>query len=263
MIEKIIELISSWEEEKQTEHKIVQNCLVLIRNANYSRDFIFDVNDALSQKGYQYQFMTPKKQTPVIQDDYFYLTSQTSKSLNKTKNLIEYLKLTNDFRVSFASLHCLKIRNLILLGLLPSSSFFTFLEKENILNVYFSIYHQDLEPQKIIEDFFDQIGIRYLSIPSYRFKVDMEYLLWTMSKKDHTKKLYMKQNTIRVAFSIAPKALFETEDKKYYDENIALHLLSYLKLIDKKETLFIKEKYAQSIENLKIENGYKILFYTL
>ena len=263
MIEKIIESISSWEKEKQTEHKIVQNCLILIRNANYSRDLIFDVNDALSQKGYHYQFMTTKKQAPIIQDDYFYLTSQTSKSLTKTKSLIEYLKFTNDSRISFASLHCLKIRNLILLGLLPSSSFFTSLEKENILNVYFSIYQQDLEAQKTIEDFFDQIGIHYLSLPSYRFKVDMEYLLWTMNKKDHTKKLYLKQNTIRIAFSIMPKALFEIEDKKYYDENIALHLFAYLRLIDKKETLLMKEKYAQSIESLKIENGYKILFYTL
>ena len=52
MIQKIVDLISSWEKEKQAEHKIVQNCIVLIKNSNYSRDFIFDVNDALRQKGY-------------------------------------------------------------------------------------------------------------------------------------------------------------------------------------------------------------------
>lgn len=263
MIQELVNLISSWEKEKQTEHKIVQNCIILIKNSNCSRDFIFDVNDALRQKGYCYQFTTPKKTIPLIDEEYFSLTSQTSKSLKKTEKLIEYLTTTNDFRISFASLHCLKIQNLILLGYLSNSSFFNSLEKENVYNVYFSNYQKNLEIQNEIERFFDQIGIHYLYTPSYRFKVDMEYLLWSMNKKDHTKKLFMKQNTIRVAFSITPKEIYEAKDKIYYDENIAFHLISYLKLIDKSITKDMKAKYESIIESIDAENGYKILFYTL
>lgn len=263
MIQKIVDLISSWEKEKQTEYKIVQNCIVLIKNSNYSRDFIFDVNDALRHKGYCYQFMTPKKAISLIDEEYFLLTSQTSKSLKKTEKLIEYLKSANDFRISFASLHCLRIQNLILLGYLSNASLFNSLEKENVYNVYFSNYQKNLEIQNEIENFFDQIGIHYLYTSSYQFKVDMEYLLWSMNKKDHTKKLFIKQNTIRVAFSITPKEVYEAKEKVYYDENIVLHLISYLKLIDKSAIQAMKTKYESIIESIDVENGYIILFYTL
>lgn len=91
----------------------------------------------------------------------------------------------------------------------------------------------------------------------------MEYLLWSMNKKDYTKKLFIKQNTIRVAFSITPKEVYEAKEKVYYDENIVLHLISYLKLIDKSAIQAMKTKYESIIESIDVENGYKILFYTL
>jgi len=263
MIHYILEHISSWEKKKQTEHQIVNNCLLLIRKVDYARDFIFDVNDALHQKGYSYQFLTPTKYNFIVDRRFFELTTQTSKSLNKTKDLLIYLTKLCDFRVSFAALHCLRVQNLIMLGLLPETPFFLSCKKENLLNAYFSNYFKDLEAQKSIEELFDPLGIRYLSLPSFRFKMDMEYLLWTMNKKDHSKSLFLKQNTIRVAFSITPSVIYETGDKIYYDENISLHLVTYLKLIDKNAIKHMKDKYNDILESLNIETGYKILFYTL
>ena len=263
MIENVLGLISSWENEKQSEHKIIENCIVLIQKNNYSCDYILAINDALRKKGYSYQFMSLAYNRSIIDSSFFDLTSQPTKSLQKTKDLITYLSKTNDFRVSFACLHCLKVQNLMILNFLPSNPFFESLKKENIYNAYFSNYQNNSEVQKHIEDFFNLIGIHYLSSSSFRFKMDMEYLLWTMNKKDHSKTLYIKQNTIRVAFNISPKEIFETKNKLYYEENIASFLVSYLKLIDKSAISFMKEKYKNIIEELDIDNGYKILFYTL
>lgn len=251
------------EKLKLEEHEIIEQCIELAEECKYNREMILTINECLDERGYRYQLMVPNTDREIFDNEkYFSLVKNASKSTNKTLDLVNYLHSIEDSRLILVSLHCLKVSRLIKLSLIPDTNFYKEHENDNLYDLFFTYYQQ--------EDIFNElcstlknIGLKYINEDFMRFRLDMEYLIYSMRKKDKSKDLFKKQNTIRVAFAIAPKTFFINDDKIYYDQKISKKIITYMKLIDKTLIKEMEKKYAQSIENIETQNGYKILYYSL
>ncbi len=263
MKNETITYITELEKLKLDEKEIVTACIELARDCEYNREMILTINECLNEKGYRYQFMLPPDNKESFDNTkYFSLVKNASKSTNKTLDLINYLRSIKDSRLVLVSLHCLKVSRLIKLSLIPNTDFYIEHENDNLYDLFFT-YYQQVDVHHELCSTLKSIGIQYINEDFMQFRLDMEYLIYSMNKKDKSKDLFKKQNTIRVAFAIAPKIFFINDDKIYFEPKISKKLMSYLKLIDKTLIEEMKNKYAQSIENIETQNGYKVLYYSL
>lgn len=250
-------------EEHLTEKEIYQRCLILIKNHKFDFDYMWAINDAVNNRGYCFQFEVPSKKKSTF-DPFVYvsLITNASKSKNKTQDLINYLRDINDHRLIFVSIHALKVKLLIELGLLPANNeWINARSGESFRDLVFESFDTEGNEYSLVMDAAEKIGLEYIRLSYMQFWLDMEWLLWTIEKAD-PRKGHIKVNTIKVAFGIAPRQYLERGDKKYYDISFSKKLNNYLKMIDKTVLAHIKEKYKNSIEPTR-EYGYSLLFNVL
>ncbi len=250
-------------EERLTESEIYQRCLLLIKKHNFDKDYMYSLNDVVNNRGYCFQFDIPnERKIQFNSEQYISLITNASKSKNKTAELINYLNDIKDCRLSFASIHALKIKFLVELGILPNNSeYINSHLNENIRDLLFESFNDDEDDSELLIDSLEKIGFEYTNLPYFKFWLDMEYLLWTIQRVD-PRKGYIKVNTIKVAFGIAPRMYFERGDKKYYDVSFSKKLNNYLKQIDRDALAHVKEKYLRSVEPTWLY-GYSLLFNVL
>lgn len=250
-------------EEHLTEREIYQRCLTLIKNHDFDIDYMWAINDAVNNRGYCFQFEVPSKKSKKFNyDEYNELITNTSKSKNKTQELIKFLNGIRDDRLTFISLHALKTKYLIELGILPSNNeWINTRSGENFRDLMFESLSTEEEQYSIVMDAAEKIGIEYIRLSYMQFWLDMEWLLWTIEKAD-PRKGHIKVNTIKVAFGITPKLYLERGDKKYYDPSFSKKLNGYLKLIDKDLLKKVKDHYKDSPEQER-PWGYSLLFKVL
>ena len=266
--DKLFDLITKWEREKRTETEIVSKFSEMLKEESQDIDLYFDINDALYWKGYSYQFAVPQEpKEEWDEEEYAALVKNTTKSKELTKELCNYLHEMDDWRLSLASLHFIKLKHIISLNGINDYSFLEDLKNENLYDLYmmcFTNRYDDFLKEKeaikqLLEVFLKRIGMRYVDLDYMQFRMCVEYLLWTISKMDKTKESFKKINTIKVAFCITPREYYMWNDKIYFNEDIHKNLINYLSLIDKKESKRIYDMYSSSINELD-DTGYKLLF---
>ena len=266
--DELFDLITKWEQEKRTEIEIVGKFSEMLNEDYDDIDLFFDINDALYWKGYSYQFAIPKeKKEEWDEEEYAAIVKNTTKSKDLTKELCIYLHEMDDWRLTLASLHFIKLKHIISLGYIKNCSFLATLKNENLYDLYMmcfsNIYDEALGEKEaiklILEEFLNKIGMRYVNLNYMQFRMYMEYLLWTISKVDKAKESFKKINTIKVAFCITPREFYMWNDKIYFNEDIHKNLIKYLSLIDKNESKRIYDMYSPSINELD-DTGYKLLF---
>lgn len=266
--DELFDLITKWEREKRTEKEIVGKFSEMLNEDNDDIDLFFDINDALHWKGYSYQFAIPtESKEEWDEEEYADLVKNTTKSKELTKELCIYLHEMDDWRLSLSSLHFIKLKHIIALNGIKDYSFLDPLKNENLYDLYMMCFTDKYDPilvekdaiKFLLEELLKRIGMPYIDLDYMQFRMNMEYLLWTISKVDKTKESFKKINTIKVAFCITPREYFMWNDKIYFNEDIHKNLIKYLSLIDKKEIKRMYDMYSTSINQLD-DTGYKLLF---
>ncbi len=260
--DEISTLFDIYENEKHLSEKaICSKCKSLIKKHHFNRDFMYCLNDIVSEHGYCFQFDIESEDKEKFDARiYSLLITNAKKSQKKTEQLILYLKKVNDHRLIFASIYALKVEYLINLGIIENNEWTKEHSKNNFRNLFF-ISANDENNYRVCIKTAEKLGLKYIKLPYMQFWWDMERLLWTIEKAD-PKKGYIKVNTIKVAFGITPRIYFERGEKKYYDALGSKNLNKYLKLIDQKMLEIVKEKYKNSVEPTRMW-GYSLLFNVL
>lgn len=262
-IDKYESLIKEYEKKKYTRFDIINEFIEEIENSVTSKEelieTIYNINDVLNWHGYDVKFQNFLSNKEYENDDYIDLVLNSTKSIYKTEELIKYLKHVSDSRLSLQSLNRLKIAFLIELKLLPNDNKIINENKNKTLYDLYYLNYKNEEIKNIIESTFINLGINNIKEYYMQFKVDLEYLLYTINFSKSKSKPYMKINTIKVALNICPKDYYIWDDKIYYEENISKYIVTYLKLLDKKVAKEIKNKYKDYIEYIN-DNGYKLLY---
>lgn len=258
MIDKIEKWFDVFEKKYfMTEKEIYEACIELVKSSNFNKEFIYDLNDVLYNRGYSFQFEIEEQNDKFEINKYNELCSNTSKSKNKTKNLIDYLNSINSFRLSLATLHKLKVKYLIELGYIKENDYINKYVDKDLKTLLFHAYEEDINTKEYLINILPNFGIKYSTLEYVRFKLDMEYLLWTIEKNDN--KAYIKVNTLKVALNIAPKEYFIFNNKRYYNENFSIVTKNYLKLIDKNSLNKIYNIWQDEGYNLD-DTGYSVLY---
>ncbi len=249
-------LFDEYEKKKLSMEDIFFECIDLIKLHEFNKDFIFDLNDTLNYRGYNFQFLINKNKEQFDQNKYALLIKNATKSLDKTKKLIEYLNNIQDYRLTLASLHALKIKFLIKLNLLPQNNdLLNQMQQENYRDVLFASYNSD-ELFDIVYKVLEKIGIPYATLAYMKFRIDVEMLLWTIETNKNNG--YLIVNAIKTILNIAPKEYFIRDNKAYYASISSLKIKNYLKLIDKDAIKIIKNAWKEEFDNFDM-TGYKLL----
>ena len=256
-------LFDTYEDNHLTEAEIFGRCIDLVLKQNKDRDYMFDINDTLFNRGYSFQFdVPPLDRKEFNQDDYVALSSQSTKSKDKTKDLIDYLRSIHDFRLTFASMHMLKVDYLISLGYLPSDNEYINNRKGFTLReLLYRSYEENLEAKAIIVKALEKLGVLYSGYEEMEFKLDLEYLLWTIERDEKGKESYKKVNTLKVAFNLAPKEYFIRDGKLYYNPRLSKVTKDYLKCINQKCINVIKDWWGE--EGYSLDGTGYAVFYQL
>jgi hypothetical protein len=200
--------------------------------------------------------MVKKAKLKFDKDTYAALTSQVTKSKAKTQGLVDYLTKARDHRLVLASLHMLKVQHLIDLGYMEDCELLEGSKNLTLRDLLYGNYHNE-EIKNIAKETLENIGMVDATLDYNDFRMDMEYLLWTI-ERDDPKYGHIKINTIKVALQIAPKEYFERDDKVYYSLDTAKDGKKYIKLIDKKAVAEMKSKWGEDgYETL--QDGYRVL----
>ena len=248
-------------EEHLSEKEIFNRCKLLIKNHNFDVDYMYSVNDVVKNHGYCFQFNVPtQKEKAFSSDEYVSLISNVSKSRNRTEELINYLIAVDDYRLTFASIHALKVKHLIDLGILKSTTWTNEHSTDDFRSLIFNSF-DNKDNYEAMMDALEKIGLKYIRLPYMQFWLDMEWLLWTIEQAD-PRNGHIKVNTIKIAFGIAPRIYFERGDKKYYDVSFSKKLNQYLKLINKDILEDIKAYYGDSADT-NWPYGYSLLYKVL
>ena len=146
-IDELEAIFDIYEAERLTEGEIFQRAIELVKKHKFDRDYMFDLNDTIFNRGYSFQFVVPKLDSEKFDlKKYETLCLNVGKSQEKTENLISYLKDVNDFRLGLASIHMLKVKYLISLGYLPDN--IEFIESQrNFLQALKTSLESELIPQ--------------------------------------------------------------------------------------------------------------------
>lgn len=253
LIEK---LFDHFEKEKLTEQEIFDKCVNLVINRKCDPDYTWDLNDTLYNRGYSFQFEVPRISADFDSKTYENLSSQVTKSKAKTKALVDYLIQINDHRLTLASLHMLKVQHLIDLGYMTDDAALEGCKNLTLRELLYGNYHNETI-KNIAKSALENVGFIDAKLQYNDFRIDMEYLLWTIEREDK-KYGHLKINTIKVALEIAPKEFFEKDGKLYYNVNTAKESKKYIKLIDREAIQKMKSKWGeQGYETLR--DGYRLL----
>ena len=257
-VDEIEALFDLYEEQRLTEKDIFERCIELVIKHEFNKDYMYDLNDTLYNRGYSFQFDVNRNKVKFDVEEYGLLITNVSKSKDKTKSLIEYLDKINDQRLTLASIHMLKVKHLIELGYLPNDN--NVINDNNKLSLkdLFFIYYSNKEIHDIVIEALSRIGIEYAMLEYFDFIFDIEYLLWSIEEKDKNYG-YLKSNTLKVALNIAPKEYFEKDGKQYYNPKFSKVTKEYIKLIDKVKINQIKDKWGpEGYET--IQTGHRLLY---
>lgn len=237
----------------------------LIKVLAYSKDYneyienMYNINDLLYWYGYPFQFLVPNKEK---EKDYIeeFVTSLkgVSKSVNSTQKLVGFLNKERDYRLTLSSLQRLKTSFLIDLKILPSNNEIINENKDKKFYDLYFLNYNNLELREILDSSFKLLGLDYIECDYMRFRIDMEYVLYSINFKEKSQ-TYKRINTIKVGLNICPRKYYIWDDKIYYNEQIALYINKYLKQLDKKVIQEYKIKYKNIIDDLD-DTGYKLLF---
>lgn len=250
-------LLDFLEESKLTAEEITDKCIDVAVDHHWDREYLSALNDALWNHGYITQFEIDSEPAHEYdKDEYQGLMKNAGMSAEKTKALVDYLAKVKNWRMIFSSLHKLRVRHLMTLGILPDNNRHIlkreektfrdlyFWARRNNNNMYYTLT-EVLEHYLGLED----AGSQYM-----QFRLDVEMLLWTLERDD--KDGYLKVNTIKVANALAPKDLFEG-DKIYYKTNLSKYASMYLNQIDKEYIAYVKEEWGDYHYD---NTGYAVLY---
>ena len=250
-------LFDNFEAQRLSEDEILERSQNLVKCHKDDKEYLYTLNDTLYNRGYAFQFAIKNDKPKFDGDVYESLTGNVTKSKAKTQALIDYLAQLSNHILTLASMYLLKVRHLIDLGYLPDDN--------DTINAQANLTLQDL----LFENYFDkavkhavQEALARMGIPDIyggynEFRLDVEYLLWTIDKSKGAG--YMKINTVKVALNIAPRQFFEREGKPYYYPSTAKEAKKFIKLIDGDAVAKIKARWGESGYET-ISDGYKLLY---
>jgi len=261
--QEIDALFDFYEEAHLSEKEIFLRSIELAKKHNLDRDYLFDLNDVVMDRGYCFQFDVPSLNREAFDNKkYCQISANATKSKEKTFSLVKYLTKVNDHRLVLASLHTLKTKFLIELGLLSNKNEYINSNNElNLRNLLYKSFDENGEAKEILIEFLSSVGVEYSTLEYMRFKLDLEYLLWTIEREDPNYG-YQKVNTLKVAFNIAPKEFFIRGEKNYYNPKFAKVRLDYLTLVDKKAIQSVINYWGEDGNNLD-GTGYLVLYKAL
>ena len=273
--EKYFKEITKLEKNHFSEDLIRDYSIALMDDAKWDIDACYDINDVLIYKGYSFRMEIPKKYGKKVRFDKEYygeLVKNVTKSVSRTRELMMYLNKLNYSQISLASLNFIKIKHLFALGYFKDTDnpYFEAMMEHNLYNTYFLTYTEPSmyafrHAKKYIENnVFSDIGISYCDLSYMEFRLDIEYLLYTIKFSYVSKDYYKKINTLKVALNITPSFIYEWDSSKiYYYKNIAKYFNDCFKYIDKDSIEELKNKYDESFINDLDNTGYKLLFMLL
>ena len=255
-VDIIERLFDDFEKNRMSEKEIFEKCINLVRSHKNDPDYTWDLNDTLYNRGYSCQFVVRNAKRKFDKEAYIALTSQVTKSKVKTQALIDYLKQTKDHRLILSSLHMLKVQHLIDLGYMLDGDLLDGCRNLTLRELFYGYYHNE-EIKTTVKNTLENIGMADATLQYNDFRMDMEYLLWTI-ERDEPKYGHIKINTIKVALQIAPKDYFERDDKVYYSTETSKDGKKYLKLIDKNAIAEMKSKWGEMGYGT-LHDGYRLL----
>ena len=257
-VDEIEALFDLYEEEHLTEKEIFQRTIELVISHEFEKDYMYDLNDTLFNRGYSFQFDVKREKLKFDSETYYNLITNVTKSKDKTNQLITYLREVGDRRLTLSSIHLLKIRYLIDLEYLPNDNDLINQSRNMSLKDFFNLNFYNKEIKNMIIKLFTKLGILYAELNFDLFAIEVEHLLWTIERDDNNYG-YLKVNTLKVALNIAPKEYFEKDGKQYYNPKFSKVTKDYLKLIDKNEISKIKARWGS--DGYETDNsGYRLLY---
>ncbi len=247
-------------EEILAEIEIKERCKELILDNKFNQEYMNALNDVLNNRGYSFKFIAPNiKNKKFIKEEFYHIIANATRTSKNTLNLIEYLNLINDYRLTLSALYALKIKHLISLNYLPhNNKYVNKFFNDNLQVLFFNAFNDNSEVYNLVLDIFEKIGIKYARLNYMEFRLDMEFLLLTILFQGKGK-TYSKVNTLKVAFNIVPRDYIYQNDKKFYEEPENEKVNKYLKILKKDKIIAIKEKWNYLIDEID-QTGYKSLF---
>ncbi len=251
-------LFDLYEELHLSEKEILNRSIELVIRHNFDADYMYDLNDTIFNRGYSFQFEVEDNKKEFDINEYNKLITNVTKSKDKTLKLIKYLDEINDHRLTFASLHMLKVKYLIDLNYLPSDNDIINSNLKLSFKELFFSYYDNKNLKKILVKTLSNIGIKYAECEYFDFIIDIEYLLYSIEENDPNYG-YIKSNTLKVAFNITPKEYYEKDGKKYYNPKTSKVSKEYLKLINKDKIKKIKSKWLKDGYET-VDTGHMLLY---
>ena len=286
-----LDFVKQLEKERKSEKEIVNILEEKLLECNWNRDECFNMNDALIWRGYKYRFKPlPVERRKFDRFDYAGIVKGVGKSLNQTLKLMQYLREVRDFRLTFSSMHFIKMKYLIQAKLIDKDiPLLDEFSDSDLYETYFTCIHNssNKDCQKLIRYIEKEIlplmgeEYAYQDFDYKNFEIDMEYLLYTITLTGD-KDAYKRINTIKVALNInepdwhvwgadrikldACKTKQEQENiiekGTYYYKNIVKELIPSLNKIDKDIAKHVAKTYEEFYEDLQ-DDGYKVLYMLL
>ena len=252
----IEELIRYYEKQGMTEEDILDMIAQLVMHCDSDIDLMYELNDIVYQMGYSFEFDVPRTKRELDLEKFAELSTQTVKSKAKTESIIDHIRYMGDHRLTFATWHMLKLKHLIDLYYMEDSDLLT--DKNLTLRDVFMQNYDNKEIRAIVRDALSELGMPYAWKEHNDFRLDLEYLLWTIEKKEPNYG-YKKVNTIKVALEMAPNIYFERGDIKYYYADKLKEAKKFIKIIDKDAVATVKAKWGEKgFEQLN--DGYQLFY---
>lgn len=273
---------------KGLSHQEVVDIAIKVAHQHPSSDFYLNANKVFKEKKMHLEL---KQMTMQYEDNKFDLkkyqdlVENVGYSPKKTRDLMYYLYVVEDRRLTFASLHFLKINNLMRAKgpdgkgtfLDPNDPMFVPFKNEDLYDVLmrsvYRVYDREMSEEDqqtnnallstICQSILPLIGIPYEESMNYNIALWLESVLWTLGN-------YMKANTLKVALGIVPSEFLAWKKNeagqewrpiekyyyKYFTRNIPI-LLKQLRTpftTDVVNSLMVPKNYMTLGDN-----GYKLL----
>lgn len=283
------EYILKLEKERRSQEEVITVLEQILIDQNWDHDECHSINDALIWNGYKYRFepLPRKKDKEFDRFEYAALVKGVGKSLNQTLKLMQYLRDVEDFRLTFSSMHFIKMKYLYQADLIKiSNSVLDQYKNSDLYETYFGCIHHsnNKECQEVIryieKEILPLMGEKYAhqDFDYKNFQIDMEYLLYTITLTGD-KDAYKRINTLKVALNInepdwhvwgIDRLKYDTAKTKveqnnlvekgtYYYKNLVKEFIPSLKKIDKGIAKYVAESYKEYYEELS-DDGYKVLY---
>ncbi|MGM9858971.1 MAG: hypothetical protein ACI311_06995 [Bacilli bacterium] len=254
-----VTLLDLYEQEKLSTGEILKRTIEIVKLKNYNPDFMHDLNDALLEYGYPFQYDIQVDRKEFNKEEYYALCVNTTKSMDKTISLVDYLRAVSDSRLTMASIHMLKVKYLIEIGIIENPTPYILEHpNSNLRDLLFSSFSENFASSQSLIEALTRLGYIYALQDYALFRIDLEYMLWLIECSEPNYG-YLKVNTLKVCLNIAPKEFFERGEKIYYNESLSKVTKEYLRLIDKGIIKMLIEKWGED-GNPYDKTGYQVLY---